>query len=188
MDYTKSSNIQDRLSHNAVTRVSGEKAGFKATEFVKVMNIDDEPYSWDFCTEEDIAVQQGGLTATRTAKIEKFSLEPGQTTEMPGNIALVFIEGIVKHLIQKDGRAKMINIVLEQDKWVDRVFLGKKGVDLPYANISDPDSGSRSFRSAEMVKDPLDPFTTYEETAFPELTEEVIEEKPRRGRPAKATT
>lgn len=188
MDFAKSSSIQDRLSNNAIISDSGN-TGFKATDFVQVMNIDSEPYSWEFCTEETIDVAQGGLTASRSAKVEKFSLEPGQTTEMPGNIALVFIDGIVKHLIQKDGKAKMINVITEQDKWINRVFLGKKGVALPYATTN-PETGTRSFKAEELVKDPV--FDPQAENPFPELNVNtdvtlVQNEGKKRGRPAKAT-
>ncbi len=188
MDYSKSINIQDRLSYNAVVGTGDEMIGFKPSEFVHVMNVDDEGFDWEVCMEETIQPGEGNIQATRYAKIDKFHLEPGQTTEMPGNIALIFIEKIVKHLIQKENKAKMINIPSVQDEWIRRVFLGKKSMPLPYAiNSVDADNGARTFRASEIVKDPTSSFGA-PEIAFPEVASETpIQETPHRGRPAKAT-
>jgi hypothetical protein len=180
MDFSKSPNIQDRLTHNAVVGPDKQLVGFKASDFVRVMNIDDESYNWKFCTEEEIQVDQSGFQSNRTSKVDDFSLEPGQVTEMPGNIALVFIEGLVKHMIQKEGKAKMINIASVQDEWINRIFLGVKDMPLPYATTSiDPETGSRTYKASPLVKDPID---TFSESPFPEITE-----TKKVGRPAKAT-
>lgn len=166
MDFSKSISIQERLVNNAVVQGS-ELRGFKASDFVVVMNIDDEPYEWEFCTEETIDVDPTGLSSTRTAKVEKFRLEPGQTVEIQGNVAMHLIEGLVKKLIQKEGKAKMINIVSIQDEWINRVFLGKKAPVLPYAmNSVDPDTGTKTYRTPEITKDPI-------ETPFPEVSPKV---------------
>ncbi len=184
MDFSKSINIQERLANNAVVGSDGEMRGFKASEFVQVINIDDEPYKWEQCTEEDIQVDGTGLQSYRTSKIEKFSMESGATQELPGHIAMLFIEGLVKKCIQKAGQTKMTNIPSIQDEWINRIFLGKKGIALPYASV-DPETGTRTFKTPEM-DNPV-------EVPFPQVDTSSLEDKPAPkehilvGRPAKTT-
>lgn len=114
---------------------------FKPHEFVKVINIDDEPFVWQYMPEsnEEAAQSSDGMHRIITrSKPEAWIIEPGDTEVLQGANANVMIEALYKKISAKRVIAKTPNQAatsarnfnwtdpIAQEEAIDRIYLGKE--------------------------------------------------------------
>lgn len=113
---------------------------FKAHEYVKVINVDDELFMWQYMPaekEEYEYTPDGMHRHTRREDPEVWMLDPGESETIVGANAYLMIEALYKKLITKKavmtmevkpGQARSFNFAdgTAQDHWIGRIFLGKE--------------------------------------------------------------
>lgn len=126
---------------------------FAGHDWVRVINIDDEPYIWQYLPShaEDFEFTPDPMKITRRGEVEAYQLEPGESEVVIGENAFVMIEGLYKRLAGKQamkrtptvepGYARSYNWDdgIQQEEFIDRIYLGKE----------DP-----SFKAGESAKAP----------------------------------
>lgn len=113
---------------------------FKPHEYVKVINVDDEPYMWQYMPselEEYDYTSDGMHRHTRRSDPEVWQLEPGESETIIGANALLMIDGLYKKMKSKNviattdvkpGQARAFNYAdgNSQEQWIDRILIGKE--------------------------------------------------------------
>lgn len=114
---------------------------FKPHEFVRVINIDDEPYIWQYMPESGELQEQSsdGMHRIITrSRPETWMVDPGETEVLQGANANVMIEGLYKKVSSKFVIAKTPNQAatsarnfnwtdpIAQEQAIDRIYLGKE--------------------------------------------------------------
>jgi hypothetical protein len=133
----------------------GEKLreAFKADDFVRVINIDDELFTWQALdpSDESYYTVPGPQKNTVRGLPKLFTLQPGETTVLPGWNAYLMIENLYKKVSAKDRIARktpsqqadpkyVTSFVWDdekqQDSYIARIFVG---VEQPqFSNASSP--------------------------------------------------
>jgi hypothetical protein len=99
---------------------------FKPTEFARVINIDTEPFSWDYCSEEEV-IQDRDSRSVVSRKIDKYELQPGESQVLEGGCAYVAIEKMFRKVLPREtGKYAGILDPVAQQTYIDRIFLGKE--------------------------------------------------------------
>lgn len=128
---------------------------FSSHEWVRVINIDDEPFRWQYLPThaEEFEFTPDPMKITRREDVELYELKPGESEVLPGENAYVMLEGLYKKLVSKNytfkygdnkpgspGRNFNWNDGQQQEEIIDRIYLGKenpkfnkKVVDVPPA-------------------------------------------------------
>lgn len=115
---------------------------FAAHEWVRVINVDDEPYIWQYLPAhaEDFEFTPDPMKITRRGDVEIYRLDPGESEVIIGENAYLMIEGLYKKIISKKviaerpdtqpGLARSFNWTDAnlQEYWLDRIFLGKEKI------------------------------------------------------------
>ena len=112
---------------------------YKTHEFIRVINIDDEPFVWQYMPEsgEEEAQSNDGMhrIITRT-RPETWMVEPGETEVLQGANANVMIEGLYKKVSSKRIISKTPNQAstsarnfnwtdpIAQEEAINRIFVG----------------------------------------------------------------
>lgn len=113
---------------------------FKAHEFVKVINIDDETFIWQYMPQEKEEQQytpDGMHRHTYRDEPEVWMLDPGESDTIVGANAYVMIDALYKKLTAKKviatvevapGQARAFNFAdgTQQDYLIDRILVGKE--------------------------------------------------------------
>lgn len=125
---------------------------FAAHEWVRVINIDNEPFTWQYMPqhEERFEFTPDPMKITYRGEPELYSLSPGEDEVIIGENAFVMIEALYKKVISKrviaktpdmkPGQARAFNWTdgIAQDELIDRIYLGKEsprfGSDFPNPN------------------------------------------------------
>lgn len=138
---------------------------FKAHEFVRVINIDNEPFRWQVMPSTKEHIEQPDVATQRVYRdpADILELPAGESAIIEGWRAYIMIEDLFKKVIQKrpNGISGVGNVAL-QEEYADKIFLGVE-----------------------------DPFTQTVQSA-PDTTEDIdkalgLQNEPvRRGRPPKA--
>lgn len=126
---------------------------FKPMQFVRVINVDDETYEWQYMPadgEDESFTDQGSVrvitgrksfTANFSGVIsgneQSWSIEPGQTEVLLGENAYLMIEGLAKKMVTKNylvkngefvvgkaGRSFNWNDGKTQEDMIAKIFLG----------------------------------------------------------------
>lgn len=128
------------------------RSRFKPTQFVRVMNIDDEPFTWQWMPDdgEETTMSTDGMMRSvvgRKAFVDGYSaqvpgneqtweLGSGETETILGANAYIMIEGLFKRLVAKKAikatpnqeatKARNFNWNdgLLQEQMIDKIFLG----------------------------------------------------------------
>lgn len=122
---------------------------FKAHEYVKVINPDDEEFIWQYMpaeNEEYEYTSDGMHRHTRRSDPEIWTLQPGETDVLVGANAYVMIDGLYKKLVSKKavatvkvepGRARSFNYSdgEMQEKLINKILIGKE---VPSFSVSKP--------------------------------------------------
>lgn len=125
---------------------------FAPTDYVRVINIDNEPFNWQYfpIDGEDISFTDNGAVRVVSGrqrfsgnyemklpgKEEQWLLNPGESEVLLGACADIFIEGLYKKLVAKKRINEMPDIAptqarsfnwndgLLQEQMIDKLFLG----------------------------------------------------------------
>jgi len=125
---------------------------FKPTQFVRVINLDDEPFQWQWMPddgEEEMMDTDGLMRQVSGRKAftngyreqidgneQKWVINPGDSEVLLGSNAYLMIEGLYKKLVAKDkinqspdqeatkARNFNWNDGKQQEEWIDKIFLG----------------------------------------------------------------
>ena len=125
---------------------------YKYTDFVRVINVDNEDFEWQYfpVDGEETSFDDSGRTRQvygRQSFVDGYSskvpgnettwlIKPGDSEVLPGRCADLFIEGLYKRLVAKNKIAERPNIEktqsrsfnfadgLQQEQWIDKIFLG----------------------------------------------------------------
>lgn len=113
---------------------------FKPHEFVRVINIDNEPFYWQYqpsSNEEETITPDGMHRQIFRGEPTRWMLNPGESDVLQGDNAYLMIEGLYKKLVAKkkvsetpdqpDTMARNFNWTdpLLAETWIDKIFLGK---------------------------------------------------------------
>lgn len=114
---------------------------YKPHEFVKVINIDDEPYIWQYMpesNEEESQSNDGMHRIITRGRPETWMIEPGETEVLQGANANVMIEGLYKKVSSKRIISKTPNQAptsarnfnwtdpVAQEEAINRIYIGKE--------------------------------------------------------------
>jgi hypothetical protein len=113
---------------------------FKPHEYVKVINVDDEPFMWQYMpaeNEEEEFTPDGMHRHIRRSDPEVWMLDPGESETIVGANAYLMIEGLYKKLQAKKaiatlevkpGMARAFNFAdgNAAEYWIDRILVGKE--------------------------------------------------------------
>lgn len=120
---------------------------FKATDFVKVINPDTEPYIWQWLPlqKEEISFDNSQSTVPmrviHRGEPEVYMLEPGQSATLVGANAYVMLDGLIKRMMakktisrqpnMKPGESRNFNFSddIAQQDWISVCYLG---IDNPF--------------------------------------------------------
>jgi len=132
---------------------------FKPTEYVKVINVDDEPFMWQYMpadNEEYEFTPDGMHRHTRRAEPEVWTLEPGESETIVGGNAYLMIEDLYKKIKSKKvvatvevkpGMARAFNYAdgTQQDYWIDKILVGKEIPTFTSANETKLPEGGENY-------------------------------------------
>ena len=122
---------------------------YKTHEFVRVVNIDDEPFIWQYMPEsgEETAQSSDGMHRIITrSRPEAWFIEPGETEVLQGANADVMIESLYKKVSAKRIISKTPNQAptsarnfnwtdpIAQEEAIDRIYLGKESLNFGAKN------------------------------------------------------
>jgi hypothetical protein len=112
---------------------------FKATDFVRVINIDDEPFRWQYMptAKEHITVLPDYTDDVQRENPEVYELAPGESQVLLGENAFLMIEALYKQLTAKKvvagstvepGQARNFNFSddLRQEEFINDIYMGKE--------------------------------------------------------------
>lgn len=113
---------------------------FKPHEYVKVINVDDESYMWQYMPAENEEYEytpDGMHRHTRRGDPEIWMLDPGESETIIGACAYLMIEGLYKKLMSKKVMAvpnpnpviaRKFNFgdPTQAEYWIDRILVGKE--------------------------------------------------------------
>lgn len=123
---------------------------FKPHEYVTVMNVDDEPYIWQYmpASSEEIEITADPMKITHRGDPEVWMIEPGDKETIVGANAYIMIDGLYKKLTAKkkladnpDTHGQAINFSFsdseQQQKWINRIYLGKATPTFQSTNVEE---------------------------------------------------
>ncbi|SRR5216117_238679 len=113
---------------------------FAAHEWVRVINIDNEPFRWQYLPahSEEFEFTPDPMKITRRGEVEVYLLNPGASEVILGECAYLMIENLYKKLVSKKtiqrrpdvgpGQARNFNWTdpQSQEELIDRIYLGKE--------------------------------------------------------------
>lgn len=141
-----------QLTDNRTTFRERLMSRFAAHEWVRVINIDDEPYRWQYLPahSEDFEFTPDPMKITRRGEVEAYSLDPGESEPLIGENAYVMIEGLYKKIVAKrvisrnpdaaPGQARNFNWTdgQAQEELIDRIYVGKESLKFNKAVVEQP--------------------------------------------------
>ena len=112
---------------------------FKPTEYVKVINVDSEPFRWQYMPEENEQYEHtsdGMHRHVQRSQPEVWELKAGESETIIGACAYIMIDDLYRKLIAKKalsvevekGMARKFNYAdgTSQDYWISRILVGKE--------------------------------------------------------------
>lgn len=99
---------------------------FKPNDFVRVINIDNEAFEWNYCADEEIFQDQIYRRVLKR-KIDTYRIEPGESQVLEGGCARIMVEGLLKKVAPKREnqlKHKAIGINAIQKKYLDQIIIG----------------------------------------------------------------
>lgn len=113
---------------------------FAAHDWVRVINIDNEPFRWQYLPAhaEEFEFTPDPMKITRRGDVEVYQLNPGESEVLIGENAYLMIEGLYKKLVSKKvikknpdmqpGFARNFNWTdgKSQEELIERIYLGKE--------------------------------------------------------------
>lgn len=133
---------------------------FNPTDFVRVINIDTEPYVWQYmpASKENVTFDMDSSTVpmknTYREAPEIYQLQPGQSAIIVGSSAYLMIEGLIKRMIAEQTISRQPNMQpgqarkfaygddIKQQELIKEIYLGKEmpGATAPIETTVDEDS------------------------------------------------
>lgn len=100
---------------------------FAANQFVRVINIDTQPFEWDYMpvSKEYVTHPQGESQQVYRGAPDHYRLESGESKVLEGANAYLMIEGLFKQILQNQPRGVLsISDGSLQEKYIDQIFQG----------------------------------------------------------------
>lgn len=126
---------------------------FKPQEFVRVINPDDETFTWSYMpqSKEDLQMSNDGMHRYAIREeAEWYQLQPGESEVLVGENAYVMIEGLYKKMVAKklydtQGEYKQgmparnfnFSDALAQEQFIDKIYLGKEQPNFSFEDKND---------------------------------------------------
>lgn len=111
---------------------------FQPTEFVTVMNVDTEVFTWQYmpASSEEFSFTEDPMKITHRGQPELWEIQPGERETIVGANAYVMMDGLYKKMVAKKrlsespetpGQAINFNYSDsgQQEKWIDKILIGK---------------------------------------------------------------
>lgn len=137
---------------------------FNPTDFVRVINIDTQPYIWQYmpASKENITFDMDSSTVpmknTYREPPEVYELQPGQSAIIVGASAYLMIEGLIKRMISEETIARQSNMQpgqarkfaygddIKQQELIKEIYLGKEmpGATAPLGEPTEPETSEES--------------------------------------------
>lgn len=114
---------------------------FAGHEWVRVINIDTEPYTWQYMpsqAEDYDFSADGHMKDTHRGPVEAYRLDPGESEVLIGENAYLMIEGLYKRVVSKriisdnptmqPGHARSFNWTdgRAQEDAIENIYIGKE--------------------------------------------------------------
>lgn len=165
--------LSDLIQDDSLTFRERLVKRFKPNNFVRVINIDDEPFEWQEQPISNEFVHQPDKVTYDVYRRnpERHVLMPGEVRILDGGNAYLMVEGLFKKLILKKthGKGTGMGSPQTQSEYIDKIVLGTEDIN----------SLANAARVTNEVKAPTDAKKDLEQTdEFPTIQ--------RRGRTAKA--
>jgi hypothetical protein len=105
---------------------------FTGSDFVRVINIDDQPFSWVYADPAKESVDQPDKVTRRVyyGQPRVATLNPGESRVLLGAEAFVMVEALYKHCVQKSAQKNNTTLASAmpdqgtQDSYIKQIFLG----------------------------------------------------------------
>lgn len=101
---------------------------FRATDFIRVINPDTEPFSWVYSDPKDEIVEQPDRITKHIypGKPKITTLQPGESRVILGGEGYVMIDAAVKKLIQKNSAKIGVGLRngVDIEKYIGEVYMG----------------------------------------------------------------
>lgn len=117
---------------------------FQMHEFVRVLNIDSEPYRFEILPPNKETTQQLDPATQRVYRAARdvYEIPAGDSSICEGWKAYVLIEGLLKKVIQKRYNVTQLNNVALQNDLIKEIFLG---VEDPFAQSLTPSTSPQDL-------------------------------------------
>lgn len=131
---------------------------FKPTDFVRVINPDNEPFTWSYLptSKEDLQMSNDGMHRYAIREdAEWYELAPGESEVIIGENAYIMIEALFKKMVAKklyDSQgeykqgmpARNFNFSdgLAQEQLIDKIYLGKEQPNFNYDTPATEDTST----------------------------------------------
>lgn len=124
---------------------------FKATDFVRVINPDNEDFEWSYLpsSKEDLQMSSDGMHRyAQREDPEYYLLSPGESEVIIGENAYIMIEALFKKMVAKKlymdhgdfkpgqpARNFNFSDALAQEQLIDKIYLGKEQPNFGTSNV-----------------------------------------------------
>lgn len=100
---------------------------FKATDFVRVINIDDEAFEWAYMPiSHETSVIAGPVRRMNREPAIRYSLQPGESKVIEGASAAIMAEGLFKKICIKNGKLRDMSNPAAHNEYITKIVLGKE--------------------------------------------------------------
>lgn len=136
---------------------------FRPSDFVRVINPDNEPFTWSYLpsTKEDLQMSNDGIHRYAVRDdAEWYELAPGESEVIVGENAYVMIEALYKKMVAKKlydthGEYKQgmparnfnFSDGLAQEQLIDKIYLGKEQPNFNHDTTAAEDTGAARTKS-----------------------------------------
>lgn len=131
---------------------------FQPHEYVRVINIDNAPITWQYLPShsEHVTFTADPMKITHREDVEVYMLNPGESEVLLGENAYLMIENLYKQMAAKkaiekapkisEGQSRNFNFsdAQKQEEYIDRILLGKES----------PSFGGPKEESEDTVSEP----------------------------------
>lgn len=138
---------------------------FAAHDWVRVINIDDEPYVWQYLPShaEEFEFTPDPMKITRRGEVEAYQLDPGESEVILGENAFVMIEGLYKRVSGKNAVKRTPSVApgfaraynwddgIQQEEFIKLIYLGKENP--TFDSGTAPDMSTTVVKELEAEKD-----------------------------------
>lgn len=140
---------------------------FLSHEYVRVINVDNEPVRWQYMPahSESETITSDPMKVVTRGDVEVYLLNPGESEVLLGENAYIMIEVLYKQIVTKrtissspdmqPGQARNFNFTdaIKQEEYINKIFLGKESPNFgSYSVASDAPTEDTEVESAKPTR------------------------------------